>query len=123
MWLADALGLRVRGAFAMWLRRRIGTVVARCICDVVAPAHWDCGCAVHLRCGCAGALGLWLRGLRCVMVLAEVVGIKGASRPCGLEQVRPLTPTTSAREGRSYADPALTCEQHRGIPFARVVPV
>ena len=67
------------------------------------------------------ALGLWLRGLRCVMVLAEVLGIKGASRPFGLEQVRPLTPTTSAREGRSYADPAQKYELHQGIPSARVV--
>jgi len=69
------------GALVMWLRRCVGDVVA------------------------SGALAVWLRGLRCVMVLAEVLGIKGASRPFGLEQVRPLTPTTSAREGRSYADP------------------
>jgi len=52
-----------------------------------------------------GALVLWLRGLRCVMVLVAVVRVKGASRPFGLEQVRPLTPTTPTREGRSYADP------------------
>jgi hypothetical protein len=49
------------------------------------------------------------------MVLAEMLGIKGASRPCGLEQVRPLTPTTSAREGRSYADPAQRYELHQGF--------
>jgi len=83
----------------------------RCIGDVVA---------LHRRCGCA-ASAMWLRGLRCVMVLAEAMGIKGASRPCGLEQVRPLTPTTSAREGRSYADPAQSYEPLQVIPSARVV--
>jgi hypothetical protein len=78
----------------LWLRRFIGSVVA--------PEYWDCGCA--------RALAMWLRGLRCVSVLVDVVRVKGASRPCGLEQVRPLTRTTSTREGRSYADPAPRCE-------------
>ena len=41
--------------------------------------------------------------------------------PSAIEQVRPLTPITSAREGRSYADPAQRYELHQGIPSARVV--
>src|SRR5882757_8865202 len=75
----------------------------------------------HSQCGCDGALGLWLRGLRCVSVLVVVVRVKGASRPCGLEQVRPLTRTTSTREGRSYADPAQRCELLPVVPPARLV--
>ena len=66
---------------------------------------------------------MWLRGLRCGSVLVEVLGIKSASRPFGLEQVRLLTPSTSTREGRSYADPAQRYELHQGIPSARVVSV
>jgi hypothetical protein len=35
-------------------------------------------------------------------VLVAMVCIKGASRPFGIEQVRPLTHTTTTRERRSY---------------------
>jgi hypothetical protein len=59
----------------------------------------------------------WCRGLRCVIVQVEPVGLKGAfGVPSGS---RPLTPTVSTREGRSYADPARTCEppgRSAGVP-------
>ena len=45
--------------------------------------------------------GLWIASPGCVSVLVMMAGIKGASRPFGIEQVRPLTPTTTTRERRS----------------------
>jgi hypothetical protein len=50
--------------------------------------------------------GPWIASPGCLSVLVVVVGIKGASRPFGIEQVRLLTHTLTTREGRSYADPA-----------------
>jgi len=58
-------------------------------------AGWRCGCrrlalGLWLPPACAMCLrrlhlAVWLRVLRCVMVLVGVVRVKGASRPCGLE--------------------------------------
>jgi len=38
------------------------------------------------------ALGLWLRGLRCVMVLVDGVRVKGVRGPAGSKQVSTLDP-------------------------------
>ena len=56
--------------------------------------------------------------------------VKSASRLFGVEQVRLLTPSTTTREGRSYADPAEKSEpmshlrqggRVAGVPIARWV--
>jgi hypothetical protein len=60
---------------------------------------------VDVDAGCCSE-GLWFAGSRRVSVLVETVRVKGASRPFGIEQVRPLTHTVSTRERRSYRDPA-----------------
>ena len=85
---------------------------------------------VHWRCGCAGALAMWLR--RCIGdVVARSPLRDGASRGAACQgRFAALRARTSSTldthhlgQGRTQLrGSALTCEQHPGIPSARVVP-
>ena len=57
------------------------------------------------------ALAMWLRGLRCVMVLAEVMGIKGAFGVAFGDRTSSTLDTHHLGQGRTQLrGSALTCE-------------
>src|SRR5882757_10951450 len=72
--------------------------------------------------GCSGALGLWLRGLRCVMVLAEVMGVKGAFGVAFGDRTSSTLDTHHLGQGRTQLRGSRAeVRAASGIPSARVV--